>query len=316
MNGIFFIPMRNVSDIDLNLLTLFQEIYRRRNITAAAAALGMAQPSASKGLGRLRRQLNDNLFVRTSKGVEPTPYAAEIAPRIDNALAILSDGLARPSFDPDTTSREFTLIMTDIAEAVILPRAVSALRTAAPNVRLRTRQLPLADAASALTSGDVDLAIGFHPQLEAGFYQRTVFRTEYRIIGARNHPALAMPLTLEAVSSQRLAIVDSDGTGHHVVEETLRRAGLGDRIAVRVPRFLSLILLVATSDLLAVVPQPLCNLLDGTVSLATAPPPQELSAALPAIDIRMIWQQRVHEDPANTWLRALFADVFRQTQWP
>lgn len=304
-------PNMNNSALDLNLLAVFREVIRQRNISRAAAELQLSQPTVSKALSRLRQQLGDPLFVRCRGGVEPTPYALQIAPNIDDALTMLTAGLTRSAFDPETAEARFAVIMTDIAEAVILPQTLRAIREKAPRVRFRTRQLPVDETAAALLAGDIDLAIGFLPDFEAGFYQQTVFRTDYVVIGAADNPLLSKSLTMKSFANARLALADAEGTGHHLVERELRKQGLGVQITAIVPRFLSLPLMVASSDLLAIVPRPLATLLGESTALATAAPPLEL----PVVDIKMLWHQRVHDDPANKWLRTLFAEVFSQTEW-
>ncbi len=301
----------NMNDLDLNLLVIFRAVMRQRNISRAAADLGQSQPTVSNALARLRRQLDDPLFVRAPRGVAPTPYAVGIAPKIDAALDLLADSLTRSAFDPATARRDFSIIMTDIAEAVILPQALQSIGAEAPGVHFRTLQLPSVAAAAALRRGDIDLAIGYLPEFEAGFYQQTVFETDYVVIGAADNPLLARRLTTARFAQARHALAEAAGTGHHVVERLLKRQGLDSQIAARVPRFLSLPLIVAASDLLATVPRPLGTLLAGTAALRVVDHPLDL----PPVDIRMLWHERVHQDPASQWLRRRLAGVFARTVW-
>lgn len=300
----------NIEDLDLNLLVVFRTVMRTGNISRAADALKQSQPAVSNAVARLRRHLGDPLFVRGPRGVTPTPYAAEVAPRIDAALELLAEGLTRTPFDPATAERDVAVIMTDIAEAVILPQALQVIGHEAPGVRFRALQLPSEAAAAALRSGEIDLAIGYLPDFEAGFYQQIVFETDYAVIGGVANPLLKGRLTAARFAKARHALAEAPGTGHHVVERTFRRHGLEDRIAARVPRFLSLPLLVAASDLLATVPRPLGTMLAGAaVKVADHP------LDLPQIDIQMLWHERVHRDPASQWLRQRLAEVFARTVW-
>ena len=91
----------HIDAVDLNLLRLFDAVYRSRNVSRAAEALGLTQPAASHGLTRLRLLLGDALFTRTPGGVAPTPRAERLAVSVQSALATLQEALSEPErFDP------------------------------------------------------------------------------------------------------------------------------------------------------------------------------------------------------------------------
>ncbi len=308
----------NIGGLDLNLLRAFDAVYRHRSVSRAAGALGVPQPTLSNALHRLRAALGDALFVRTQGGMNPTPFADGIAADIRDGLDALARGLARRAgFDPARERREFTLIMIDMAEAVILPPLLEACRRHAPSVTFRTVQLGERETRAALEAGKVDLAIGFFPALKGGAHQQTLFETEYVCIaGARSgagHGAGASGGTLSrsAFRTARFVVADAQGTGHDTVERALERAGLGGRIAVRVPHFLALPMIVAHTDLLATVPRPLGHILRGAADIRLYRHP----LALPRLRIRQVWHERFHRDPANRWLRAVLRDVFAKVDW-
>ena len=129
-----FIPLKNdaaPSGADLSLLLVFEAVYAERQISRAAQRLGLAQPTVSNALGRLRRLTGDALFVRTGRGMEPTPHAERLAAPLREALAMLRGTLqARSQFDPAHDRRHFTLFLTDLGEAFFLPRLLARLRDA------------------------------------------------------------------------------------------------------------------------------------------------------------------------------------------
>src|SRR4051812_21216528 len=136
-------PMKPVgqciaSRVDLNLLRVFDAIYRARNLTAAGRALALSQPAMSHALSRLRALFDDPLFVRLPRGLEPTPVADDLAPSVVEGLRILRATLAPRAFDPANSSRTFRLAIGDIAEWVHLPLVLRAVRREAPLVRLKT----------------------------------------------------------------------------------------------------------------------------------------------------------------------------------
>ncbi|MCH1996997.1 LysR family transcriptional regulator, partial [Achromobacter xylosoxidans] len=118
----------NLQDMDLNLLVVFNELCKHGRVSAVAQNLGISQPGVSNALGRLRKLLGDELFLRTSRGMVPTPYAEALAQPIADALAALHGTLnARASFDPARSERAFVIGVNDVGETYFLPRLMRAL---------------------------------------------------------------------------------------------------------------------------------------------------------------------------------------------
>jgi DNA-binding transcriptional LysR family regulator len=194
-----------------------------------------------------------------------------------------------------------SLLMTDIAEAVILPHLLEGCRVSAPFVSFRTTQLDVEKTLPALRSGDVDLAIGYLPSLRSGVKQQLLFESDYVVISRKNHPIIRRSgkLTRAAFLGCRHALAEAAGTGHIVVERMLKRSGLGGRIGTRVPHFLALPMIVAASDLLATVPRPLARLLVEAVPIAIHQHPIKF----PRLPIRLFWHERFDADLGLRWLR-------------
>src|SRR6476659_6162696 len=129
----------DLKDIDLNLLVVFQQLFTERRVSVVADNLGLTQPAISNALNRLRKMLGDELFLRTSRGMEPTPYASQLAEPIAYALTTIHDTLSRKvEFDPASSTRKFTIAMTDIGEIHFLPKLMSKLSDIAPGVTVST----------------------------------------------------------------------------------------------------------------------------------------------------------------------------------
>jgi DNA-binding transcriptional LysR family regulator len=156
--------MNSIASVDLNLLVAFDAILKDRNITLAARRIGLSQPAMSSALGRLRRTFGDALFVRTGNGMQPTPYAQLLAPPIQRACELIAGSLQiGAEFRPGTSTRAFSFYMTDIGEAVFLPRLIGALAAEAPGVKVRVLRIPARGAQEAMADGEVDIAIGLFP---------------------------------------------------------------------------------------------------------------------------------------------------------
>jgi len=286
---------------DLNLIAVFEAVWRHRQISRAAAELNSSQPTVSNALRRLRVAMDDRLFVRSGQMMVPTPLAQEIAPHwCDALMAIRRGGALKSGFNPATDRRRFSLLMTDIAEAVILPHLLEFCRVSAPIVSFRTTQLDVEKTLLALRSGDVDLAIGYLPSLRSGVKQQLLFESDYVVISRKDHPVIGTGrLTRSTFLKCRHALAEATGTGHIVVERALKRFGLGDRIGTRVPHFLALPMIVAASDLLATVPRPLARLLANAVPIAVHQHPMKFQR----LPIRLFWHERFDADLGLRWLR-------------
>lgn len=297
----------DILDLDLKLLVAFEAVLSQRNVTAAAEAVGLSQPAMSTCLGKLRKVLNDPLFVRTSRGMEPTPFAVELAEPIRHALHLIRQTLSRDKhFDPATSTRTFRIVMTDIGERVFLPALLHCLSEVAPGVNLHTVQLPVRDMREALESGEMDLAVGFIPDLAAGYYQQRLYNRSYVCVTRSDHPDIGDTLSLKQYLAASHAIVSAPGTGHDVVERVLADKGHKRRIALHVTHFLAIPLIVANSNLVVTIPGMLAESYLPTSNIKLLTPPLKI----PAYTIKQYWHERFHEDAANRWLRELFHELF------
>jgi DNA-binding transcriptional LysR family regulator len=298
----------DILELDLKLLVAFEAVLTQRNVTAAAESIGLSQPAMSTCLGKLRKVLNDPLFVRTSRGMEPTPFAIELADPIRHALHLIRQTLNRDKhFDAATSTRTFRIVMTDIGERVFLPMLLQRLSEIAPGVNLHTVQLPVKEMREALESGQMDLAVGFIPDLAAGYYQQRLYNRSYVCVTRSDHPLIGNTLTLKQYLAASHAIVSSPGTGHDVVERVLADKGYTRRIALHVTHFLAIPLIVANTDLVVTIPTMLAESYLPTSNIKLLTPPLKM----PIYAIKQYWHERFHEDPANRWLRELFCELFR-----
>jgi DNA-binding transcriptional LysR family regulator len=297
----------NVPDLDLNLLAVFDAVWRRKSVSRAAEDVGLSQPAVSNALRRLRMRFGDRLFVRTGNVMAPTPLAEELGAVIPDALAQIRIGLhRRKAFDPRMETRTYTVIMTDIGQIVFLPRLLRHVREGAPGISIRTVQLSAEHTPRALESGEVDLAIGFMPDLKSGVYQQLLFTTTYVCIVRKGHPSIRQRMRRAQFLGATHAVAEAVGTGHYVIERQLQRLGVARSIGLRVPNFLALPTIVASTDMIATVPEPLAAAFRSIDIRAIRHP-----IPLPPLPIKQFWHERYHEDPANRWLRQSCTRLFQ-----
>lgn len=294
-------------DIDLNLLVVFNQLLAERRVSRVAETLGISQPAVSNSLAKLRKLFGDELFLRTPRGMEPTPFADQLAESVSYALAMLHSGInLRASFEPATAERAFTIGMTDIGEIYFLPALIERLRREAPGVTLSTVRDSSVNLRDELASGKVDLAVGLLPQLKAGFFQRRLFTQSYVCLMRRGHRLAKRRMSAAEFEGAEHLVVISAGTGHGKVDELLKRSGIERSVRLTVPHYVSVGHILQGSDLVTTVPERLADRLLEPFGLVKVPHP----ARLPAVSINVFWHAKYHRAPANHWLRGLVFDLF------
>jgi DNA-binding transcriptional LysR family regulator len=295
-----------MAKLDLEWLAVFDEVYKTGSVSRAADRLGLAQATASIALNKLRAHFGDRLFSRTSKGMEPTPYAQEIYPELREVIARLEKARGvRAVFVPEEAAREFRICMTDISEVVLLPTLLNHLRRVAPKVHIEAEKIST-DSPRRLESGDVDLAVGFMTHLEAGFFQQTLFTQNFVCLVAKNHPRIDATLSKKTFLAESHIVVTASGTSHSIVDKVLAQQGIERQVVLRLPSFLGVARIVAQTELLVIVPRLLGETLASQEAIRLLNPP----IALPSYAVKQHWHERFHADPGNMWLRRTMAELF------
>jgi DNA-binding transcriptional LysR family regulator len=298
----------NVQGLDLNLLRVFDTVLRDRSVTSAARHLGLTQPAVSNALARLRAQFEDALFVRTSTGMDATPFARELAEPVRQALALLESALAHgPGFDPATSTRAFRFYMSDLGQVEFLPPLVERARRVAAGVRLEAVALEVEDIGDALAAGALDLAVGFLPGLGPPVLRQPLFRDAYVCLMRADHPTIGTRLTRKQFLEASHVLVSYRG-GHRVIEEALERAGLARRIALRVPHFTVVPMILERSDLILILPARVARVYERRGRFKSLPPP----VPIPPADVAVHWHERFERDPGNRWLREMVTELFTE----
>ncbi len=297
--------------LDLNLLRVFDEVMAERNLTRAASNLAMTQPAVSNALRRLRETLGDELVRRSGYGVEPTPLAENLWPRIRDALEQLRETLTPGDFDPQRARTSFVVAMADATAAKIVPGLVHILEHEAPGVNLRILPLTTRDPRDMLESGTVDLAIGHFPgvvaELTAGHLQETVPRFhhqrlydgEYVVAMRKGHPLAGSRLDLDTYCAARHLLVSFSGRPYGYVDEALAALSRQRRVVLTVNQFFTAGRVVATTDLLTVLPRHFLGATGMTHELSW----QDLPLSVPAVHVDALWHRQSVHQSAHRWLR-------------
>lgn len=293
---------------DLNLLRIFHRMMVDRKVSTAAESLGVTQPAVSNALKRLRDLTGDELFTRSSHGMQPTAFAAQIAEPIGYALATIDGTLNQPvSFDPAAARHTFRLGLTDIGEVYLLPRLLAETFKSAPNLQFSTVRGTATSLRDDMESGSVDLAVGLLPQLQGNFMHRGLLRQNYLLCMRQEHPlARKMHWTVKDYVAQEHVVVVSPGTGHGNIDTLMARKGIVRKVKLTVPHFMAVGHILQATNIVATLPEAFAHLLEQPFGLVSLTHP----IGLPTVNIDAYWHRRLHRDPANLWLRNLMVELF------
>ncbi|WP_407158305.1 LysR family transcriptional regulator [Bradyrhizobium sp. STM 3557] len=309
--------------LDLNLLKVFDAVMEERSVLRASHKLALSQSAVSHSLARLREMLEDDLFVRTAAGMQPTSRAMAMATQVREALRALESAIELPTFNPAISTKLFTLAANDFTTLVLGPPLLNLLGREAPSVDLVIKPVTRIDLAEQLDLGRIDVAIGVFSSPPSRF--RTALLFEYDdvlIVGAANKIEQIDKAALEQLS---LVVVSFGGEQEGAVEGFISERGLArrsemydraalerafgnsdmlPRMAICLPHFLALPALIEGSELAAIIPRPLAKAFAGTYAIAI----HELPYSTNPLEVRLLWHERVDEDPSHEWLH----DILRR----
>jgi DNA-binding transcriptional LysR family regulator len=297
--------------LDLTDLRILDELEKTGSISRAAEQIRLSQPSVSVRLANLRRHFNDQLFVRTSYGMRPTPRAESAVAAARQALRTLEEAVApEPDFNPRTSDRTFRLCLTDVGQIAILPELLTWLQTNGPRLFVDVVS-PQGDVEGMLERGDADIAIGVRLKRQKGVVGQTVFQERFACLVSKTHPRIQSSITKREFLREAHVVpkILSSSMGSWLMDQTLSLQKVPRRIAVRVPSLLGLSQIVASTDLLAVVPSRIAHAFakDGHVRVVKLP------INLPPYDVSQYWHRRYQTDGGHQWLRASIIDLFSRT---
>lgn len=304
--------------LDLNLLNIFDMVMVERHVTRAAERLGLTQSAVSNALNRLRTQFEDTLFVKVSRGVEPTPRALALWPNIHAAIAQLHHTVRPGMFDPQRADTEFRMSMVDLSAALLTPYLFGCVKAVAPNVTISFIPHNPELTTERLARGEVDYAISVEPPRLSVLESRPLWSERYVIAGRRGHPALQAALSLEQLCALPQMTVNLSGSTTFLspVDVVLADLGRSRTIHLTVNQFLVATAVLRESDLVAVLPFRLIADPFRLQWLDFQPLPIDLPEAV----LHLIWHRRNNALGSLTWFRerileatdAMNADAERQ----
>ncbi|WIW50432.1 LysR family transcriptional regulator (plasmid) [Bradyrhizobium sp. 62B] len=296
--------LRELSRINLNLLTNLAALLEHRNVTYAASSIGISQPAMSRALAQLRRVFNDDLLVRGANGLVRTAKGEDLAKLLPGTLKVIHELLSVDRLVSIERRVETRMILPDHQSLVLLPPLLRRVREEAPDLDLFTDPLPQC-ALDQLEHGQTDLAIGQIGEAPRGYYRRRLYTDRFACLLRSDHPALAWEWTFESFSSLRHVAVGSDCMdGFGRVHDEVARLDLGSR-PILVSNLLTAGLTAVQADCALIVPRRAAVRLAHMFPLSV----KEVPAELASYEVFLIWHERSNRDPRHKWLRETIAAV-------
>lgn len=294
--------LTTIKRLDTHALACLCALTDEAHVSRAAQRMGIGQPAMSEMLARLRKAFNDPLLVRTRQGMAATARALEAAEKTRQALQLISDALAGHGGEK-SAGFELRIVAVNSLAFSLLPRIVRQLRNAIPNMQISIRPGDVRRTREMLETDECDLVIGYPPVVSGSLHVSTLYKYKLCCVVRQNHPEIVNSISLKQfVSFPHVAFgsgVLPVSTIESAVDKKLRQRRLERVIAVRVPDLLISPAVVAETDCIAVLPEPIAHRFKDMLKLTILPPP----IPLPEPRMLMIWHQRSHRDSRHSWIR-------------
>lgn len=288
---------------------MFEAIYSRGGVTAAARHLHLSQSAISHSLARLRAAFDDELFVRFGNALVPTALARAIIEPVRDALGGVEQALvASARFDPATATRAFRIGLRQANEARMFADMVAAALGEAPGITLASVNFRRGEVARALAHGELDLAIDVASDATVGLRALPLHSDAMVIAARRGHPLIDGRIDLKTYLACDHVQASPRPTGPGLEDQALAAMNEARRVAVRCQNIWSAWQVVAQSDMIF-------TLLDAHAR-ALLPVADNQIVALPfaiaARPLQLLWHASAERDAGNAWLRALIHGQFQR----
>ena len=297
-----------IKDTDLNLFIAFDVIYTEKNLTKSGQVLGITQPAVSNALARLRDLFNDELFIRTSRGMIPTPVANQLIGDIRNALSLIQNTISvSEKFDPSTANMTFKISIGDTSEYRLLPLLIKELAEIAPKVKVETYLTARKDASRELASGAIDFSIDPPLQSDQHLKHEKIYQEDYVMIVRKDHPILKkQKITIEDYLDLSHIHISNRKTGMGHVDMTLYKLGLSRDIYLRAQHFLVAPYIVEQSDMAITTTKGFA--VDRNLAW------RELPFDIDPLVLHLYWHENNDNESSSKWMRDLMLKTYGKLQ--
>ncbi|MGR5062454.1 LysR family transcriptional regulator [Photobacterium sp. DNB22_13_2] len=290
--------MSRLDRLDIKQLRVFQALIREENASKAASQLGLTQQAVSEHLKKLRGVFDDRLFVRKTNAFVPTPFAEELAIKVDKLLIDFNALMATSRFVPEKTKGTFVISATDYAQQVILPPLIAKLRKQAPSLKLIVRDFEIDTLHELMESGKVNLAIAFPDYIPESYRVLKLFEEHHVCVTSSTSSISGKKPSLAEVAEYPTIIASPSRPNFKgSIDDWFSEFGLKRNVVVSAPCFSIVPMYLETTDSIAFLPSRAIEGLD----VVTIP----LDHSPDSFDVIAAWHPRYHDDPLQLWVVSL-----------
>lgn len=285
--------------LDLNLLHVFDTIYREGSLTRAAKALHLTQPAVSHSLSRLRDHFDDPLFTRQGNQMVPTPLARRFLESMKPALTQIQGAVNQfHAFDPANQRKTYSLGLRDVLEATFLPQLMQRLDPY-PVLEIVSKRVPRRDMETQLAAGKLDFAVDVLLPVSSQTSHELLRRDRLVVLAREGHPLASRALDMKGYLSARHVLVSSRAEGPGIEDFELSRLGVQRSIRLRCQHYYAACRVVEATDLLLTMPETYARIISERANITIMNPP----ADLPSLDVHLYWHKAYDREPALIWFR-------------
>ncbi|MDN6318501.1 MAG: LysR family transcriptional regulator [Marinobacter sp.] len=285
--------------LDLNLLHVFDTIYREGSLTRAAKALHLTQPAVSHSLSRLRDHFDDPLFTRQGNQMVPTPLARRFLESMKPALTQIQGAVNQfHAFDPASQRKTYSLGLRDVLESTFLPPLMQRLTTY-PELEIVSKRIPRREMETQLAAGKLDFAVDVLLPVGRQTSHELLKRDRLVVLAREGHPLTSKALDMEGYLSASHVLVSSRAEGPGIEDFELSRLGVQRNIRLRCQHYYAACRVVEATDLLLTMPETYARIISERASITIMHPP----ADLPSLDVHLYWHKAYDQEPALIWFR-------------
>ncbi len=296
----------NIRNIDLNLLVVLEALYDERNVTRAATRLALTQPTVSGMLKRLRGIFDDDLFVRTSHGIIPTPRAEVLIEPVREITATAKSLLVKKDFDP--ANEDFTAILcgSEYTLHTILSDLAGDILKQAPKAKVSLVLRPAGNTEALMSRGEIDFLVTVKETAVPGLPTELLYRDNLVCVSSYTAHSDGQRISLDTLCACRHVILNPRGVPiSKPIDTALSALGMTRNLTVDVPSYAAVFKAIQSAELIAFLPELMCK---------NAGPVKRLQTELetPMTEIVAQWHPRMAKDARHVWLRGRLLPSFRQ----
>lgn len=285
--------------LDLNLLHVFDTIYREGSLTRAARVLHLTQPAVSHSLARLRDHFDDPLFTRQGNQMVPTPLARRFLESMRPGLTQVQSAITQfHAFDPVNQRKTYTLGLRDILESTFLPPLMNRL-AAYSELEIASQRIVRREMESLLAAGKLDFAVDVLLPVSSQTAHELLRQDRLVVLARKDHPLAAQTITMDDYLSAKHVLVSSRTEGPGIEDFELSRLGVQRTIRLRCQHYYAACRVVEKTDLLLTMPETYARIIADRQHVTIMAPP----ADFPSIDVHLYWHKAYQAEPALIWFR-------------